>query len=135
MVVETDFLSNTNHFLYIFSETPAGKSFFSVSRKLSFERILHSGHWQGFFSLMEVFTLLESFFLLAKTISAINGNELLRTKLILAGGNWFFGQGKSFCFIVSYISERVFHPDWRKRKVLFFIQSFLSCWWKPILKL
>ena len=29
-VVETDFLAGTNHFLYIFSETPAGERFILV---------------------------------------------------------------------------------------------------------
>ena len=28
--VQTDFLTSKNHFLYIFSETPTGESFFSV---------------------------------------------------------------------------------------------------------
>ena len=45
----TDFLASTNHFLYIFSETPAGESFFSVYWKLIFERILHSGYWRRIF--------------------------------------------------------------------------------------
>ena len=48
-VVETDFLASTNRFLYIFSETPTGESFFSVQWKLVFERILHSGYWRRIF--------------------------------------------------------------------------------------
>ena len=48
-VVETDFLASTNHFLYIFSETLTGESFFSVQWKLIFEQILHSGYWRRIF--------------------------------------------------------------------------------------
>ena len=42
---------------------------------------------EGFFSLMETFALLESFFLLAETVSAMSGNQFLKTELIIAGGN------------------------------------------------
>ena len=42
-VVETDFLASTNHFLYIFAETPAGESFFICLVQTFIEQILHSG--------------------------------------------------------------------------------------------
>ena len=36
---------------------------------------------------METATLLESFFLLAETVTAMNGNQFSKTELILACGN------------------------------------------------
>ena len=42
---------------------------------------------EEFFPLMEMFSLLERFFPLAETVTAISGNEFLKTKLILPGGN------------------------------------------------
>ena len=40
---------------------------------------------EGFFSLIETVTLLESFILLAETVTAISGNQFLKTEL--ASGN------------------------------------------------
>ena len=40
---------------------------------------------------MGIVTLLESFFLLAVTVTAKTGNQFLKTELILAGGNCFPG--------------------------------------------
>ena len=56
---------------------------------------------------METVTLLENFFLLAVTVTAMSGNQLLKAELILADGNCSFGQWKPFSFIVSYIVQGV----------------------------
>ena len=59
-VVEADFLTSTNHFLYIFCETPAGeRGFFCLVETYfwnSWKLIPAIG--EGFFSLMETVTLL-----------------------------------------------------------------------------
>ena len=82
--METDFLAITTHFLYSFKDFCRGKLFFCLVDCI-FERILHSGYWGVFFSLMETVTLLESFFLLAETV--MSGNQILKAELILAGEN------------------------------------------------
>ena len=49
-VVKTDFLANTNYFLYLFSRIRPVKAFLPSSGKESFfEQILHSSYWDGFF--------------------------------------------------------------------------------------
>ena len=63
------------------------KDFFSVQWKRVFDQILLPGYWGWISSLMETITLLESFFLLAETVTAICGNQFLKTELILADGN------------------------------------------------
>ena len=115
-VVETDFLASTNHFfLYVFPETPARERFLLSSGNLFLNESFILAVGEGFFSLMETVTLLESFFYQRKP-------SLL-----------FSGQQKPICSIVSYIFQGVFHPNQRKRIfqskriVLIFIQSFLSC--------
>ena len=89
--VETDFLARTNHFLYIFQRLLPEKAFFLFSGNLSLSESVVPAIGEGFFSLMETVTLLESFFLLAEIVTAMNGNQFLKTELILAGGNWFSG--------------------------------------------
>ena len=74
-VVETDFLASTNHFLYIFSETLVGESFFLSSANKSFIPAIG----EGYFSLMKTVTSLENF-LLAETVTAMNGNQFLKTQ-------------------------------------------------------
>ena len=75
-VVETDFLAN--------AETPAGERFIFCLAETYFSM----NPSLGFFSLMDIVTLLESFFLLAETVTAMSGDQFLRTKLIiLASGN------------------------------------------------
>ena len=115
-VVETDFLGSTNHFfLYVFPETPARERFLLSSGNLFLNESFILAVGEGFFSLMETVTLLESFFYQRKP-------SLL-----------FSGQWKPFCSIGSYIFQQVLHPNQRKRIfqskriVLIFIQSFLSC--------
>ena len=81
-VVETDFLASTNHF---FRDSCLGKLLFLSSGNVFLNESFIPAIGEGFFSLMETVTLLESFFLLAETV--MSGNQFLKTELILAGGN------------------------------------------------
>ena len=94
---------------YIFSETSVGESFFSVYWKVFLNQSFIQAIGEGFFSLMETVTLLASFFLLAETV--MSWNQFLKTELILACGNWFFGYWKPFSSIASYIFQGVLHPN------------------------
>ena len=71
-IVETDFLASTNH-----NETYSFNESF----------ILAIG--EGFSLYWKPSTLLESFFLLAKTVTDMSGNHFSKTDLILANGNSF----------------------------------------------
>ena len=87
-VVKTDFWLVQTIFYIFFSETPAGESFFFLSSGYLFlNESFIPAIGEGYFSLMKTVTLLESFFLLAETVTAMNGNKFLKTELILAGGN------------------------------------------------
>ena len=61
-VVDTDFLASKKHFVYIFLETPAEKALFLSSGNLFLNESFIPAIGEGFFSLMESVTLLESFF-------------------------------------------------------------------------
>ena len=60
-VVDTDFLASKKHFVYIFLETPAEKALFLSSGNLFLNESFIPAIGEGFFSLMEPFTLLERF--------------------------------------------------------------------------
>ena len=76
-VAEMDFLASTNHKLFPYSGNVFfNKSFIPVTGK-------------GFSLSWKPSTLLESSFLLGKTITDMSGNHVLKTKLILASGNSF----------------------------------------------
>ena len=78
-VVETDFLASTNH------------SFFSAWWKcIFFNESFISAIGEGFSLYWKPSTLLDSSFVLAKTITNMNGNHFLKTNFILASGNHFF---------------------------------------------
>ena len=85
--VETDFLASTNHFSYLFRDSCQGKLFFLSSRNVFLKESIIPAIGEGFFSLIEIVTLLERFLLLAETVIAMSGNQFLMTELILAGGN------------------------------------------------
>ena len=59
-----DFGASTNHFLYIFSETPAGESFF--------------------FCVETYFWTNPSFWKLAETVNAMTGNQLVVTDFLVS---------------------------------------------------
>ena len=83
-VVEADFLASTNHFLNFFQRLLLRKAFlFCLNVFLNESFITAIG--EGFLSLMENVTLLESYLLLAETV--MSGKQFLKTELILAGGN------------------------------------------------
>ena len=83
--METDFLASTNHFLHFFRSSCREKLLFLSSGNVFLNESFIPAIGEGFFSLMETVTLLESFFLLAETV--MSGNQFLKTELILAGGN------------------------------------------------
>ena len=83
--MERDFLASTNHFVHFFRNSCWGKLLFLSSENVFFNESLILAIGEGLFSLMEIVTLLESFFLLAQTI--MSGKQNLKTELILAGGN------------------------------------------------
>ena len=85
--METDFLAKTNHFLNFFRDSCQGKLFFLSGGNLFLNESFIPAFEEGFFSLMETITLLESFFLQVETVTAMSGNQFLKTELILAGGN------------------------------------------------
>ena len=120
-------------FIYFFQRLLPKKALFLSSGNLFLNESFIPAIGGRFSSLMEAVTLLESFFLLLETVTAMSGNQFLKTKLILAGGNWFPGQWKPSSSIVSYIFQGVLHPNQRKRIfqskriVLFSIQSFMFC--------
>ena len=95
-VVETDFLANT--------ETPAGERFIFclVETYFSMNPSL------GFFSLMDIVTLLESFFRLAETVTAMSGDQFLKTKRILAGG--ILASGNHFLSLSHIFFKESFIP-------------------------
>ena len=68
-------LGSTNQFLYIFSENPAGESLFLSSGNVFLNKSFIPAIGEGFFPLMETVTLLESFLLLAETVTAMSGNQ------------------------------------------------------------
>ena len=84
-VVEKDFLASKNHFSLFFQRLLSAKAFFLFSGNVFLNESIIPAIGEGFFSLMETVTLLESFFLLAETV--MSGNQFLKTELILAGGN------------------------------------------------
>ena len=84
-VVETNFLASTNHFVHFFRDSCRGKVFFLSSGNEVLNESFIPVIGEGFFSLMETVTLLESFFLLAETV--MSGNQILKAELILAGEN------------------------------------------------
>ena len=86
-VVKTDFVASRNHFfIYFFRDSCRRKLFFLFSGNLFLSESFIPAIGKGFFSLMETVTLLECFFLLAETVTAMNGNQFLKRELILAGG-------------------------------------------------
>ena len=91
-VVETDFLANFSEtFMAIFSETPAEKSLFSVYWKRFFEWIFHSGYWRRIFFSNGDCYFTWKLFTTSRNRLCYEWKTILRTELVLAGGNWFFG--------------------------------------------
>ena len=95
-VAETDFLASTNQLLYIFPESIAGASFFWSSENLFLSKSFIPAIGEGYFSLMKTVTLLESFFLLVETVTAVSRNQFLKKELILAGKTNFLASGNHF---------------------------------------
>ena len=95
-VVETDFLAN--------AETPAGERFIFCLAETYFSM----NPSLGFFSLMDIVTLLESFFLLAETVTAMSGDQFLKTKRILAGG--ILASGNHFLSLSHIFFKESFIP-------------------------
>ena len=85
-LVKTDFLARTNHFF-----SCRQKLFFLSSGNVFLSESFIPPIGKGFFSLMETVTLPGSFFLLEETVTAMSGNQFLKTELILAGENWLSG--------------------------------------------
>ena len=86
-VAETDFLASANHCLYFFRDACRGKLFFLPSGNVFLNESFIPAIGEGFFSLIETVAFIESFFLLAETVTAMSGNQFLKTELILVGGN------------------------------------------------
>ena len=74
-------------FYIFFRDSFRRKVFFLPSGNLSLNESFIPAIGEGYFSLMKIVTLLESFFLLVETVISMNGNQFLKTELILAGGN------------------------------------------------
>ena len=72
-------------FHIFFRDSYWGKLFFLSSGNAFFNESFIQAIGVEFFSLMETFTLLESFFLLVDTV--MSGNQFLKTELILTGRN------------------------------------------------
>ena len=78
---------------YFFQRLLLEEAFFLSSGKLFFNESFIPAIGEGFYSLMETINLLEKFFLRAESVTAMSGNQFLKTELILAdfvdGGNHF----------------------------------------------
>ena len=75
-------------FIYIFFQRLLlEKAFFLSSGNLILNESVILTVGVRFFSVMKTVTLLESFFLLKETVTAMSGNHFLKTKLILSGEN------------------------------------------------
>ena len=77
-VVQTELLDDTNH-----------KLFFPSSGNVFFNESFIPSIGEGFSLYWKPSTLLESSFLLVKTVTDMSGNHFLRKDLILASGNSF----------------------------------------------
>ena len=74
-------------FYIFFRDSFRRKVFFLPSGNLFLNESFIPAIGEGYFSLMKIVTLLESFFLLVETVISMSGNQFLKTELILAGGN------------------------------------------------
>ena len=77
-VVETDILASTNH-----------KLFFRLVVTYFFNESFIPAIGEGFALYWKLSTILESSFLLAKTVTDMSGNHFLKTDIVLASGNSF----------------------------------------------
>ena len=120
-VVETDFLASTNDKLFF----RLVETYFLMNSSFQLLQKHFPLYWRPS-------TLLDSFFLLTKTVTDVSGNPFLRIDLIPAGGNSFSSQWYPFFSIVSdtfqgvlYLCQckHIFSPE---EKVLFFTQNFFS---------
>ena len=82
--METDFLASTNHFLHFFRSSCRGKLLFLSSGNVFLNESFIPAIGEKF---LKAISLPETVFLLAETVTAMNGNQFLKTELILAGGN------------------------------------------------
>ena len=85
-----DFGASTNHFLYIFSETPAGESFF--------------------FCVETYFWTNPSFWKLAETVNAMTGNQYLRQNLFLLVVTDFLVSANHFVPLSHILFKESFIP-------------------------
>ena len=67
----------TIFFFFFFRDSSRGKLSFVSSGNVFFNEFFIPVIGEGFFSLMETGTLLESFFLLAETVTAMSGDQCL----------------------------------------------------------
>ena len=87
-VVETNFLASGNDFLYIFFRDSCQKKLFSPSSgNIFLNESFIPAIGEGFPFSWRPSTLIESFFLLADTVTYMNENQFLKKKIIPVGGN------------------------------------------------
>ena len=83
-----DFLASANHFLYIFfHRLPPKKAFFLSNGNVFLNESFIPAIGEEFFSQMETVTLLRSFFSTSGNRHCYEWKPILKTELILAGGN------------------------------------------------
>ena len=98
-VVQTDFPASKNHKLF----PSSGNVFFNKSIIFAVA--------EGFSLYWKPSTLLESSFLIAKTITDMSGNNFLKTDPLLPSGNSFSSYSKPFSFVASDIFQEVLYPS------------------------
>ena len=115
---------------------------FSVQFKRIFNKSFIPDIGEAFFHQQKQSTLLESSFLLAKTVTDMSINNFLKTAFILVNGNSLCSQWKPSSSIASYIFQEVLHPgQWkqifqsRRKIIVFFTYKFFPRWWKLLFKL
>ena len=109
--METDFLASTNHFLYIFSEIPAGERFFSVQWKLIFEQILYSSYWRKRFLPNEDRYFTSKFFSASENRHCFEWKPVFKDRTYSCWWKLIFWLVEKFSSIVSYIFQGGFHPS------------------------
>ena len=137
--MEKVFLASTNHFLYIFSRLLSLKAFFGLVEMYFWGNPSFQLLEKDFTSNENRPLYLRTFFYYQKLSPIWVETNFLTIELILAGGKPFSGNWKPFISIVSDFSRspwsQLVETHFSVQKKKFFIQSFRSCWWKPLFKL
>ena len=122
-----DFLASTNHFLHIFSKTPAGESFFQFIGNLFWNESFIRAIGEGYFCLMETATLLESFFSSSGNRHCYEWKQILKGKIYSSWWKLIFWLVETIFFhcLIYFLrspscqlAERYFSA--RKNRIIFY---------------